>query len=289
MKFIVYLFFRIFVFLFSILPFRLLYLHSDILYCILFHIFKYRKDVVFDNLRKSFPEKSEEEIRAIAKGFYKNLSDITLESIKGFSMSKKTFLKRYRILNSELLDTYFEKGQNLIALAAHYGNWEWAAVSFGFQLKFKCLGLYKPLSNKYIDEYLLKKRSVLGMNLVPIKDTYKTFASNHEKPALFLMASDQSPSNIKRAIWVNFLNRDTACLHGAEKYAKMYNLPLLYFDLERIKRGYYQISISVLEENPQNLPDGEITKLYMQHLERVIRKKPENWLWSHRRWKHKRA
>ena len=283
-----YYLFRLLVFLFSLVPFWVLYLYSDILYFFFYHMFGYRKNVVFTNLRNSFPEKSEAEINKIAKGFYKNLSDITFESIKGFSMSKKTLKKRYPVINLELLDDYFQKGQSVIGLAAHYANWEWGVISFGFQFTHKSIGLYKPMSNKYIDNYVKKARAAWGMNLVSIKDTHKTFEKKHEKPAMFFMVSDQSPSNIKKAKWVQFLNQDTACLHGAEAYAKKYNLPLVFGDIQRIKRGYYQMEMSVFEDHPTETKEGEITEHYMRKLEEIINKKPENWLWSHKRWKHKK-
>ncbi len=283
-----YIFFRFIVFIFSLVPFWALYLYSDILYFSFFYVFGYRKKVVFSNLKKSFPEKTEEEINKIAKGFYKNLSDITLESIKGLSMSKKTLKKRYPVVNIEILDDYFKKGQSIIGLAAHYTNWEWGVISFGFQFKHKSIGLYKPLSNKYIDSYVKKARAAWGMNLVSIKETKNAFEKKYEKPAVFFMISDQSPSNIKRAKWVNFLNQETACLHGAEMYGKKYNIPLIFGDVQRIKRGFYEVKLSIFEDKPKETAEGEITKRYMKKIEEIIRKKPENWLWSHKRWKHKK-
>ncbi|MCF6364603.1 MAG: lysophospholipid acyltransferase family protein [Bacteroidales bacterium] len=288
MQYIGYIFFRFLVFIFSLIPFWALYFYSDILYFFFFHVFGYRKKIVYNNLRKSFPDKADKEIHSIAKKFYTNLSDITLESIKGLSMSKKTLLKRYPVLNIELLDEFFNKGQNVIGLAAHYTNWEWGVISFGFQFKHKSVGLYKPLSNKYIDSYVKKSRAAWGMNLVPIKDTFKAFNEKHEKPAVFFMVSDQSPSNVKKAVWVKFLNQDTACLHGAENYAVKFNVPMVFGNVQRVKRGYYTVELSIFEKNPAQTKPQELTQRYMQKLEKIIKENPENWLWSHKRWKHKR-
>ncbi len=288
MQYIGFLFFRFLVFLFSLIPFWVLYIYSDILFFFFFHVFGYRKKVVYANLKNSFPEKSKEEIHRIAKAFYTNLCDITFESIKGLSMSKKALLKRYKVLNADLLDPFFYQGQSLIALAGHYTNWEWGVLSFGFQFTHKSVGLYKPMSNTYIDNYAKKSRAAWGMHLVSIKETRQTFDEQHEKPALIFMVSDQSPSNLKKALWLKFLNQDTACLHGAEFYAKKYNFPLVFGDMQRIKRGYYTVEMTIIEENPSQTPEGEITKAYMNKLEEIIRAKPENWLWSHKRWKHKR-
>ncbi len=283
-----YYFFRLTVLIFSAVPFFLLYFLSDILYLFFYYVLKYRKDVVFKNLRNSFPEKSDTEIRKIAKGFYRHLSDITVESIKGLSMSRKSLLKRYKVVNLELLDPYYEKGQSVIGLAAHYNNWEWGVAGFGYQFRHKSIGLYKPLSNKYIDNYVRKSKVAAGMFLVPIKQTRHTFEEKHEKPAIFLMISDQSPSNLKKAIWVKFLNQDTACLHGAEYYSKKYNIPLIFGNVQRIKRGYYEVKLSVFEDNPRETAEGEITRRFMKTIEEIIKEKPENWLWSHKRWKHKK-
>ncbi|NOZ35144.1 MAG: lipid A biosynthesis acyltransferase [Chlorobi bacterium] len=288
MQKISYYFFRILVFTFSLIPFWLLYFYSDILYFFFFYVFGYRKNVVFTNLRNSFPDKTDEEILKIAKDFYKNLSDITLESIKGLSMSKKTLKKRYPVINIEILDKFLQNDQSIIGLAAHYTNWEWGVISFGFQFKHKSIGLYKPLSNKYIDAFVKKSRANWGMNLVSIKKTKKAFEEKYEKPTVFFMISDQSPSNIKRAKWVNFLNQETSCLHGAEMYAKKFNIPLIFGDVQRIKRGYYEVELSIFEDKPQETKDGEITERYMKKLEEIIKAKPENWLWSHKRWKHKK-
>ncbi len=283
-----YIFFRFMVFLFSLVPFRLLYFYSDILCLLFFYVFGYRKKVVFTNLKNSFPEKSEEEILEIAKGFYKNLSDITLESIKGLSMSKKSLKKRYPVVNIDILDEYYERGQSIIGLAAHYTNWEWGVISFGFQFKHKSIGLYKPLSNKYIDNYVKKARAAWGMSLVSIKETRNIFEKEHDNPTVFFMISDQSPSNIKRAKRIKFLNQDTACLHGAELYAKKYNIPLIFGDVKRKKRGFYEVELSIFEDKPRETKDGEITERYMKKVEEIIKAKPENWLWSHKRWKHKK-
>ena len=284
-----YIFFRILVFTFSLIPFWALYIYSDILYFFFFRVFGYRKKVVFSNLKNSFPEKTDAEILKIAKGFYKNLSDITLESIKGLSMRKKTLLKRYKVINPELDYEYFDKGIDVIGSGSHFANWEWGVLCFSLQFKHKTFGLYKPLSNKYIDMYVRKARAAWGMHLVPINETGKHFSEKQDKPSMHIMVSDQSPSNLKKARWFEFLNQDTPWLHGMEDYAKRFNFPILHGDVQRVKRGYYEIEMKLLEANPQQTKDSEITKKYAALLEEIIRKKPENWLWSHKRWKHKRT
>ncbi len=283
-----YIAFRILIFIFRIIPFWLLYILSDFLFFMFFYIIKYRKKVVFANLKNSFPEKSEEQIYKIAKGFYHNLSDITVESIKGLTVNNKLFLKRYKVLNSDLEKEIFKNGRGVIAVAAHYANWEWGAFCLSKQFSHQLYGFYKPLSNKLTDKYIRKLRAAGGMKLVSISETFQHFQKTFQKPAMHIMVSDQSPSNLKKAHWINFLNQDTPCLHGAEAYAKQKNLPVVYIDAQRVKRGFYELTLKLLVENPSETKDGEITKLFHEHLESVILRKPEDWLWSHNRWKHKR-
>lgn len=267
------------------MPFWLMYGFSDFLYFLFFYVFKYRKKVVFHNLHSSFPEKSDDEIRTIAKKFYRHLSDILIEGIKGFKISKKQILKRHKLINPEFLNSYFERGQSVIVATAHYSNWEWGSLSGGLQSMYKLIGFYKPLNNKYVDNLLKKSRATCGMSLISIYETYKTFIKHQEDVFAYILASDQSPSNYKKAYWVDFLNHETACLHGIEKYARLLNYPVLYIHIYRVKRGYYEIKIEKILDNPSEYKEGEITKLYMNHLEKIITEKPYEWLWSHKRWK----
>ncbi|MEN8120307.1 MAG: lysophospholipid acyltransferase family protein [Bacteroidota bacterium] len=284
-----FFFFRLLVFFYWITPFPVLYIFSDVIFFLLFQVFGYRKKVVLDNLKKSFPKKSDSELKKITKGFYKNLSDVMIESLKGLSMSKKTLLQRYKVLNPEMTNKYYEQNKSVIAIASHYCNWEWGVLCLSLQFKHKSVGLYKPISNKYIDNYIRKTRANWGMNLVSIQETSRFFEKNKSEVSIYYMIADQSPSNIKDAYWVDFLNQDTACLHGPENYSKKYNLPVVYGHVERVKRGYYEISISNVETNPKEKAHGEITQAYMKILENYILKKPENWLWSHKRWKKNRS
>jgi Kdo2-lipid IVA lauroyltransferase/acyltransferase len=289
MKRTVYYLFLIGINLFRIIPFWLLRIVECKVYILIFYVAKYRRKVVIGNLTKCFPEKTGLEVAQLSKQFYKqNLAPIFAETIKGFTMSHNDILKRYKVVNPEILDPYFEQGRDVLALASHYGNWEWGILGVNLQIKHQAAALYKPLSNTYIDKYSNKLRQKNGMQLVSIFDTKAYFAAKKEKPVLYIMAADQNPGNVTKAIWVDFLGRDTACLHGPEHYARSANLPIVFFDVQRIKNGYYELTIKILEDNPTNCKSGEITQKYMSALEGAIRKKPENWLWSHKRWKHKR-
>jgi len=288
MDFISYLFFLFLVTLIGITPFFLLYRFADFVYFVLYKLIGYRKPVVRANLKKVFPDKPEKELKQIEKASYKNLADIFVEGVKGFTMSKKSIMKRHKFTNPEILELYYEKNQAVIVAAAHFGNWEWGAFSAAYFSKNIIVGLYKPLSNKYIDGYAIRSRAKAGTVLAPLNKTAYYFEQYAHKPSVFLMAGDQSPSNINKAIWTNFLGIDTAFLHGVEFYAKKYNLPVLFLHMHRKKRGMYEYSLEVVIEDPSVTKPGEITDIYAKKAEAMILNNPGNWLWSHKRWKHTR-
>jgi Kdo2-lipid IVA lauroyltransferase/acyltransferase len=288
MKYIGYLFFRFVTFLFSLMPFRLMYWLSDFTAFMLRKVFKYRYKVIYENLKNSFPNKTEEEIKHIVKGAYSNLADITLEGIKCFSMSESTICKRYVFTNPSVLNDSDRAGGNSIVMAAHYGNWEWGTVGFPLFIKKCVVGFYKPLSNKYIDAYGRKSRGNTGLELVSIAKTAWAFEAFKDRPASYVLVSDQNPASDK-AHWVNFLNQDTACLYGGDKYARHYNYPVYFTVIERIKRGFYTVTLEELILNPREAPPEGITQIFMNRLEKQITAQPENWLWSHKRWKIKRT
>jgi KDO2-lipid IV(A) lauroyltransferase len=270
-----------------ILPAPVLYMFSNLMCFFTYRIMGYRRDVVRKNLVGSFPGISEKEIERLTKLFYKNLADIFLEGIWAFTMSKKQILKRYKVLNPEVLEQFYDSGQSVIGVTGHYTNWEWGSLSASYQTKLNVVAFYKPMNNRYIDKIAKWNRSRFGTTLAPIKDTTLTFQKNKEKRTIYLMVSDQGmPKEFaNKAYWIKFLNRDTAFLHGLEKHAKANNLPVVYIDIQRVKRGYYTYELSVLTSNPLELKDGCLTEMYVRKLESVILKKPENWLWSHNRWK----
>jgi KDO2-lipid IV(A) lauroyltransferase len=272
----------------GIMPFRIINVLSDLVFFLIYHLIGYRRKVVIANLKSSFPEKDENEIRLLTIKFYHHLCDISLESIKGFTMSKHELIRRHHILNPELADHYFNKGVSVIALPAHYNNWEWGSLSPGMQIKYPVVCFYKPMSNILTDTFVKNHRTKFNTRLASIRETAITFDELSAKPNAFIMAADQSPSNMEDSYWFNFLNHDTAWLHGPEKYARKYNLPVIYIDIQKVKRGFYALELVLLTETPVALPDGEITRLYVRHLEKSILKEPAYWLWSHKRWKHAR-
>jgi Kdo2-lipid IVA lauroyltransferase/acyltransferase len=285
----VYIIFRFFVFLFRIMPFWFIYGLSDFICFMLHRVLHYRYKVVVDNLTKTFPDMPPAEKKKVISRFYRNLSDLLVESVKGFSITEKQIKKRFILLNAEILEPYRLRNKSAIAVTSHNGNWEWGILAAPLYTKMISVGLYKPLKNKRLDDYMKRNRGRNGAHLTSIYLTAISFERYMNESSLVMMIADQSPSNIRKAFWVNFLGIDTACLHGPEKYAKIYDLPVLYFNVHRFKRGHYEVEFFNITDTPKTEPDGHITEVYMKKLEEYIRRYPSNWLWSHRRWKHKRS
>jgi KDO2-lipid IV(A) lauroyltransferase len=258
------------------------------MYGVIYYMMRYRKNVTRENLQNSFPEKSIEDIIIIEKKYYHYMSDLILEGLKGLTMSDEEILKRHKIINPEVPNRFFEKGKSLICVSGHYGNWEWLVFSGNIQINHLVVGIYKAINNPYIEAYMKRRRGRNNCYLAPTTETYDTFKILKDQPSLFLMFADQSPTNLRDCYWINFLNQDTPTLHGPEKYAKKYDYPVVYLDMQVVKRGYYELTFSVLSEDPTSEETGKITEAYMNKLEKVIQLEPAYWLWSHRRWKHKR-
>jgi len=284
-QYIGYIFFRVAVFFLSRLPFAALYILSDALRVLLFSVLGYRKKIVLQNLRRCFPDKSEQEIQTIAWKFYRNFCDVTLESIKTFHLSPHELQRRAQFLSQSVADELYQKKQSIVAICSHYANWEWCAV-VGLHARQKALTIYRPLANPYINRYGLQSRQAFGMTFVPNHQTSITFENHKDQTIAVTFLADQNPGSIKKAYWVQFFNQPTACPYGAEKHARANNLPVYYVQVSRVKRGFYTITMSLLHPNAAQAAEGEITQLFMTTLEKHIRQKPEDWLWTHRRWKH---
>jgi len=256
------------------------------MYVVLYRIFGYRKKVICENLSLSFPEMDKKDLKKLMALSFKNLTDIIIEGIKGFTMTRGQIIRRHKIVNPEIIEPFAREGKSIIALPTHYGNWEWGALSPGLFIKnYNIVGFYKPFSNPYADRFMRKNRSRTGTAITSIYETSRTFEKLKNNPTIYIMAADQSPSNSRKSYWVDFLGRDTAFLHGPEDYARKYDIPLVYTEIQRIKRGYYELTLSIMADKPMELEEGEITRRYAKMLEAQILKKPENWLWSHKRWK----
>lgn len=246
----------------------------------------YRRTVVWDNLRRCFPEKSETALREIARESYRNLADVTLESLKSMTMPLAEINRRFAFKQTEAVKQCLDAGQMVMLAGGHYGNWEWAAMTLGRPLHGSVVGIYKPLSNKYLDAFLLRHRQ-RGERLepLPMKETLSAMRRRKGQPTALMLIADQSPSNSRTAHWVQFLGQDTACLPGVDAVSRTMGMPVFYFSIQRARRGFYEMTYTEICLDPTLLAPGEITQKFMSALEKDIRQKPENWLWSHRRWK----
>lgn len=272
----------------SSLPFPVLYVISDFLYILFYYGIGYRKKVIFQNISNSFPERSEKERIEICKKFYRHFCDLIVESLKTFTISKKEVLKRVVCKNPDGVNKYFEQGRSVIIAGGHYNNWEIFAVAVDELIKHKTVGIYTPLSNKYFDEKMRSTRSKYGLFMISTKKVKRYLDDNKNIPTATIFGFDQSPSNPRSAYWMNFLNQDTGMQFGAEKFAKEYDIPVVYGRINKEKRGHYSFEFYDVTDTPKATAHGYITETINRHLEKDIRALPQYWLWSHRRWKHKR-
>jgi len=274
----------------SWLPYWVLYRISDILYYLIYYLIGFRKKVVNQNLTNSFPDKSSREITDIAKKFYRHFCDLIVESVKLFSISEEELVQRSKFKNPELLNHYYDQGKSIIIVAGHYGNWENFAKNCDLQMKHQAVGIYQPLSNAFMEKKFSASRELYGVVLLPKRQVKQYFADTKDLLKCVIFGADQSPSGrTKRVHWMTFLNQDTAVMFGTEKYAKEFNYPVIFAGVSKLKRGVNEIRFELLEENPQDTAHAEITEKHTRMLEKQILAKPEHYLWTHKRWKRKRA
>ncbi len=270
----------------SHLPLQVLYFISSFLYIVFYRLIKYRTKVVRQNLQRSFPSKSARELKQLEKDFYKYLADLVMETVKGFTIGKKEMLKRLRFDHLEIYDKLNEEGKSAIVVMGHNGNWEWVCRGAPLFMKNNIIVAYKPLSNPYFDRLMYKARTYFGVRQVPMSQIAKVLLKE-TKPYLLILAADQSPSDKKTSIWVRFLNQETAVLPGVEKLAVKFKLPVIFHEVKRKKRGFYNCNVKYIVEAGQQAGHGEITAIHTRELEQKIIEQPEIWLWSHKRWKLK--
>ncbi len=272
----------------SLFPFPVIYFLSDILGFFLARIVRYRRKVVEINLRNAFPEKSEKERKKIARNFYRHLSDITFETIKTRTMSSDEMSRRMVIRNPDLPDSYFDRRQSVIVMALHYGNWEWL-LHMPLQIRHHHFFVYKPLHDLHLDLYLNRIRERFGGETVPMSLTLRKMMEAEKKgdPVLTWLAADQAPP-WNHPFWTTFLNQPTLFFNGPAKLARRFGHPVLFQQVRRIKRGYYETWFEILSENPELATEDVLINTYVRNTERVIREEPSSYLWSHKRWKYRK-
>nr|AOE07686.1 lipid A biosynthesis acyltransferase [uncultured bacterium] len=274
----------------SMLPFRLLYGVSDGLYFILYRIVGYRKKTVSENLKLVFPEKSEAERKRIEKKFYHHLCDMILEAIKSMNIRKEDMKKRFKFTNIEIIKDFEKRNKSISLMCAHYGSWEWIFILQAYT-SHKTFAIYKPLNNKYFDRMIRKIRARYDSYLITTKETAAVLTENKKKGLLTIngFAADQSPKKNKAYHWNKFMGIDIPVHTGAEMLSKKLDLSVVFFSVKRVKRGFYETTFKTLTEAPNNFEDYKITDQFIALVENQIYEAPEYYLWTHKRWKHRKT
>jgi Kdo2-lipid IVA lauroyltransferase/acyltransferase len=283
------LFFYLLILPVSMMPTRILYGISDFMYVLIYLIFGYRRETVRKNLSNSFPEMNQEEYKALEKQFYAHLCDLIVESVKAFSISKSETQNRFVHRNPEIFQKFMQEGRNVTLVGGHYGNWELFAVSVGLDISHQPVALYTPLKNKFFNQKITKSRSRFGLEMKSYAEVKELATKKDQKPIVVIFGSDQCPKLSQQPHWMEFLNQETGVQFGTEKFARDYNTPVVYGVIHKIKRGFYEIEYRMICEHPELLPPGQITELHTKELEKDIRANPAYWLWTHKRWKRKKA
>ena len=270
----------------ALIPLSVLYFFSDLLFPLIYYVIRYRKKTTLENLRNSFPEKPEDEIRQIAKKFYHHLNDLLFESVKMIHLTPEKLAERIPMTNPEIIHDLYRRNKSVIAVIGHYNNWEWILGTKPY-VPHHSMAIYKPLNNKHFDRFLIKIRSKYGTEIISMRSTLKTILDYKKKDVLTLSAfiADQSPVWEEVQYWTKFLNQDTPVYLGIEKIARKTDQAVVFLHVKKTGRGRYAVEIIKMFDEVSRTVEHEITEKHTRILEHIIREKPEYWLWSHRRWK----
>ncbi|HSK13412.1 MAG TPA: hypothetical protein VK907_09365 [Phnomibacter sp.] len=271
-------------YLLSLLPFRAIYWLSDGICFLLYHVFRYRREMVFDHLKQAFPGKTEKEIGQIAKKFYRNFSDTWVEMIKVFSMTPAQAQRRIEC-DFSIVEKWHKEGKSVQVVGGHFMNWEYLPVAVPLFQPFVALAIYMPVSNKVMDRIVFDLRSRFGMVLLRAGRMQEEMKPWHEKQYLMVVGADQSPSDPSNAYWLNFCNRPTGFIRGPWQRAVKDAQPYAFFHIQKLRRGYYKFSMEAFEEQPRGKDPATLAMKYAKMLEADIKANPDLYLWSHKRWK----
>jgi len=273
----------------SILPFWLLYLKSDVYYFLTYHVVRYRRKVVRQNLLNSFPEKDAKSIKTIERHFYRNLCDLVVEAPKMMRMGPNGYRKRLTFTNTELIAQLDEKHKNIFFAIPHSGNWEWFGKMIPELSHHKGLAIYKRVQNTVFERLMLYMRTKgTDLEMVESNSVLRRLAQLRDNPNAVLMMADQTPHGLESDYWTEFLHQDTCWFTGIERIAKKLDYAIVLVSMKRQGRGRYEVAFELVTDNPKEMGNGEVMEQYVRHVERFIEDNPDNWLWSHRRWKHQR-
>ncbi len=288
MKLILFIIAYPFIWLVSHLPMRVLYIISDFLFLIVYYVAGYRKKVVYGNLKLAFPEKDEAELKVLQRKALHHFCDFLVESVKAFSISEKEMSKRYKFVNPEVLNSVSKRKKNIILTGSHLNNWEWS-VSMPLVSEIEIFGTYKEISNPYFNDFMKKSRTKFGVVASKMQETIPNMLSNlkNKIPGAYILLSDQNPPLNKVYYWSEFFGVKVPVHTGAELLAKKFDMAIINYSPIKVKRGYYEITFEVITESPKEFDNYELTDKYLAVTEKYIRKQPEFYLWTHKRFKHK--
>lgn len=276
----------IFLRLVSHLPFFLFYLIVDLVVFILSRVLQYRKAIIIENLKKSFPEKSPTEITRLKNEFYINFCDTFLETLKILSISKAELNNRVKFKNIDLINQYLKNGKGVIAMMGHNANWELAAVALKLHVVHEVDCIYKPVTSNFFDKYMIAVRSHFGNNLLTMQEAPKQIISKKEEARLIITVADQTPMKHQITYWGEFLNQKTSFYTGSARMAYLTNYAVVFMKVVRKKRGFYEVEFELIKEKVEHKNDLSVIDIFRKKLDQQIHEYPSEWLWSHRRWKH---
>lgn len=278
------------VLLFSKLPLKILYVLSDFIFFILYYIAGYRKKVVFENIKNSFPEKSDEEIKKISKEFYHNFSDYIVETLKAFTISDESLHQRVQHINLEVFSESQKKQKNVMMLSGHVFNWEWFNSLATIIPQEKCFPIYRKMQNPFWEEKIRKIRSRYGNEALEADDVMKHILRNpNDGNSAYMFVADQTPHISMVNFGLKFLNQKTPAFIGYDRLSSRMNVTFVYCEMEKVKRGHYKVTYHEILPDNDKFEPYEVVKKFHKNLEKTINKNPDNWLWSHKRWKYKDA
>ena len=274
------------------LPLAVLYVFAGGIYFLLAYVVRYRWRVVTENLRNSFPEKSAAEIERTGKAFYWHFAQVVVEILKLGAISPAELARRIRFVNPELMTRHFAENRLVLSLGSHMGNWEWILSGAALEFPGRAGGVYKPLNNLFFESLMRRLRTRLGADAVPMLATLRYLVAHRGEGRTLSLLTDQAAGPGDRPYWTTFLNQDTSFYTSADRLAVQLDCAVLYVGIQRVRRGYYEVTFT-------ELPDGRaaavapagtfpVTEAFARQLEKDMRASPEQYLWTHRRWKHQR-
>lgn len=275
--------------LLSYLPLPLLYLFSDGLYLLFGKLLGYRGKVISKNLRLAFPDMSEAERKVLQKKFYRHLCDVIVETLKSISIPKEELLRRVQLDNPEEITQYFERGQSVVVVTSHQGNWEWLLTACSDYLPFHVDAVYMKLNNAFFDDLIKNIRSRFGAEMVEKKTAFRTIVRHRDIVTLTAMVADQRSRNARQSLETSFFGQPTSFYLGPERIARKFDSPMIFVDMRKVKRGHYLIGFKTVDTPPFVSEEGSMIREYVRLMEASVRKQPEAYLWSHNRWKQKKA